>query len=35
MIDLTTRQQEVLDFIRRFTRGQGYPPTMREIAANF
>ena len=35
MIDLTNRQQEVLDFIRDFTRSHGYPPTMREISSEF
>ena len=35
MIDLTARQQEILDFIRRFSRQEGYPPTMREIASTF
>jgi repressor LexA len=35
MLELTDRQQEVLDFIRDFTRSSGYPPTMREIAAHF
>jgi repressor LexA len=35
MVELTARQQEILDFLRVFTREQGYPPTMREIAATF
>ena len=30
---LTRRQREVLDFIRSFLDSQGYPPTVREIAA--
>lgn len=32
---LTARQTEVLDFIRSFIEKHSYPPTMREIAANF
>lgn len=28
---LTTRQREILSFIREFTKSQGYPPTVREI----
>jgi repressor LexA len=32
---LTPRQREVLDFIQNFTAGQGYPPTVREIAGHF
>jgi repressor LexA len=32
---LTARQQQVLDFICRFIEDHAYPPTMREIAANF
>ncbi len=31
MNDLTERQQQVLDFIRAFSRRTGYPPTVREI----
>jgi len=31
--ELTARQQEVLDFITRFTESSGAPPTVREIAA--
>ncbi|MER7519648.1 transcriptional repressor LexA [Streptomyces sp. NPDC126499] len=30
---LTQRQQQILDIIRRHTRQQGFPPSMREIAA--
>ena len=30
---LTARQQEVLDFITRYLEGHGFPPTLREIAA--
>ena len=32
---LTARQREVLDFIRRFIKDAGYPPTVREIGAHF
>ncbi|MEW5913607.1 MAG: transcriptional repressor LexA [Thermodesulfobacteriota bacterium] len=32
---LTARQAQVLDFIQEFTSGHGYPPTVREVAANF
>ena len=35
MLELTERQQEILDFIREFTGTRGYPPTMRELAATF
>jgi repressor LexA len=28
---LSTRQQEMIDFIGRFTRDKGYPPTIRQI----
>jgi SOS-response transcriptional repressor LexA len=31
MTELTPMQTEVLDAIRRFTRLEGYPPTVREI----
>lgn len=34
MQDLTERQAEVLDFICRFVDTEGYPPTLREIAAH-
>ena len=33
--DLTSRQQEVLDWIVEAIREQGYPPTVREIATHF
>lgn len=32
---LTTRQREVLDFVRQFLAKAGYPPTVREIGAHF
>lgn len=32
---LTQRQAQVLEFIEEFTRAHGYPPTVREVAANF
>ena len=35
MKKLTTRQAEVLHFIRSFIEQHSYPPTMREIAAHF
>jgi repressor LexA len=35
MIKLTKRQQEVLDFLIRFIDKHKYPPTVREVAANF
>jgi len=35
MKTLTTRQQEVLDFIGRFIEDHTYPPTIREIADHF
>ncbi|HAH96861.1 MAG TPA: repressor LexA, partial [Firmicutes bacterium] len=31
MEDLTARQQEILDFIRKEVREKGYPPSVREI----
>jgi repressor LexA len=31
--DLTARQEQVLRFIREFTRTNGYPPTVREIGS--
>ena len=34
MIDLTVRQQKVLDFISSFARTHGYSPTLRDIAAH-
>jgi len=30
-VDLTKRQREIFDFIRRYARKYGYPPTVREI----
>ena len=30
-MSLSTRQQNILDFIRRFSRDHGFPPTIREI----
>ena len=33
MTGLTARQEQVLDFIREFTRANGYPPTVREIGS--
>ena len=35
MVELTARQQEILDFLLDIAMEQGYPPTMREIAATF
>lgn len=35
MKDITKRQQEVLTFIKGFVSRHKYPPTIREIAANF
>lgn len=32
---LTNRQKEILDFIQKFISDNGFPPTLREIAANF
>ncbi|MCB2192944.1 MAG: transcriptional repressor LexA [Deltaproteobacteria bacterium] len=32
---LTKRQAQVLEFIEEFTNTHGYPPTVREVAANF
>jgi repressor LexA len=31
VMSLSTRQQKILDFIRRFSREHGFPPTIREI----
>src|SRR5260370_18343883 len=31
-MDLTKRQQEVFDFIRKYSAKYGYPPTVRHIA---
>jgi repressor LexA len=33
--DLTSNQEKVLDFLGGFTRKNGYPPTLREIANHF
>ncbi|MDX8153124.1 transcriptional repressor LexA [Patulibacter brassicae] len=30
-MDLTKRQQEIFDFIRKYTSSNGYPPTVRDI----
>src|ERR1700691_2118596 len=30
-VDLTKRQQEILDFIKRYSARHGYPPTVRDI----
>src|SRR3984957_3818333 len=30
-MDLTKRQQEIVDFIRRYSARHGYPPTVRDI----
>jgi len=30
-VDLTKRQQEIFDFIRRYSASNGYPPTVRDI----
>jgi len=35
MKDLTEKQQSILQFIESFIRGQGYPPTIREIGDKF
>jgi repressor LexA len=35
MKPLTDKQQAVLDFVEEFARRQGYPPTVREVAAHF
>ena len=29
--DLTKRQQEIFDFIKRYSASHGYPPTVRDI----
>jgi repressor LexA len=31
MVDLTKRQQEIFDFIKRYSSRHGYPPTVRDI----
>ena len=33
--NLTTRQMELLDFLKDFIRERGFPPTLREIASHF
>ena len=33
--NLTSRQQEVLDFVQSATERDGHPPTIRDIAAHF
>jgi len=33
--ELTSRQEELLDFLKDFVRKKGFPPTLREIASNF
>lgn len=35
MNGLTTRQAQVLDYLKTATRRRGYPPTLREIAVHF
>src|SRR5690349_5891267 len=30
-VDLTKRQQEIFDFIKRYSAKHGYPPTVRDI----
>ncbi len=35
MTDITTRQHNVLDYIRAFQEAHGYAPTTREIAEHF
>jgi repressor LexA len=32
-MDLTKRQQEIVDFIKRYTARHGYPPTVRDIGS--
>ncbi len=32
-MDLTKRQQEIVDFIKRYSERNGYPPTVRDIGA--
>ena len=31
-LDLTKRQQEIFDFIKRYSSSHGYPPTVRDIS---
>ncbi len=35
MIGLTDRQAEVLEFIRAYTEGNGYAPSVRDISIRF
>ena len=35
MKPMTERQQTVLEFVEQFVASQGYPPTVREVAAHF
>ncbi len=35
MVGLTEKQVLILDFVARFSKEQGYPPTIREIGAFF
>ncbi len=35
MKQITERQQQVLDFISKYTKDNGYPPTVREIGEHF
>jgi repressor LexA len=35
MKELTRRQREILDFITRWVREEGFPPTLQEIASKF
>jgi len=30
-LNLTKRQQEIFDFIKRYSSSHGYPPTVRDI----
>ena len=32
---LTKRQKDILDYIKKFSASKKYPPSIREIAANF
>ena len=34
-MELTTRQKEVFNFVRRFIKERGYPPSVREIGEHF
>ena len=35
MLDLTDKQQQILNFIRQHIEGKGYPPTIRDICGEF